>query len=368
MYYDVNQNPNIFPASKSYRPQTQIRGDPSLTQMNKHFRDVATQQQNNQSSMFLQQNGSSNLSNSSFVGSRALRSQMSQPKPGSMSYADIQSNYQETGNFIDENQINPEYSDHAQQQFSSGPQFQQYQPNGNASNNARNDASVPVALQINDLAQKQHAPMAYPNVYMPQPFFQLPQKNLIADPDPNYLSIDSQDRDRTKYPNPNQYTIPLVTSDTSAQGSVPGCRYKNIIEIELLSAVIPNTMGMGMNVLDEIYLILEIDEIDNEVFDASNHNLKRGFKLMFCTLDGTNKWLRLDGDISAPLVKRFYPKPKASLDRISIRILKRDGTPFNFGTDLSLPAEVNPLIQNSWTFKITQQITDINSAIGQRNI
>lgn len=343
VYHDVHQNPNIYPPSRSYRPQTQIRGDPNLNQMNQNFRNITSQQQNNEMGMMLQQNGSTNLANSSFVGSRALRAKLSQPKPGSLSYADIQSNFQESESDNDSNYSERlEHLEHLESLNKYGPE----------------------SLQINDLAQKAHSHMAYPNVYASEPFFQLPQKNLIVDPDPNYLSIDSQDRDRTKYPNPNEYTIPLISSDTSGQGSVPGRRYKNIVEIQILSAVIPNRN----NVLDEIYLILEIDEIDNVVFDSSNHRLSRGFKLMFSTCDGTSKWLRLDDDISAPLVKRFYPKPKASLDRITIRLLRRDGTPFNFGTDNSPPSEVNADLQNSWTFKITQRITDVEEAIGQRNI
>ena len=378
MYYDMNENPNIFPPSKSYRPQTQIRGDPNLVQMNQRFRDMAMQQQNDQNQYLLNQGNSTNLANSSFVGSRALRAQLSQPKPGSMSYAEIESNgdYQDTGDPVYSNTVTPgytdnnaSYNDNVSILGGTDPRLQNTDPHFQGTDPYQNpglpggavDNSI---LQVNDLAQKAHAHQAYPHVFMPQPFFQLPQKNLIVDPDPNYLSVDSHDRDRTKFPNPNEYTIPLISSDASGQGSVPGRRYKNIVSIELVSAVIPNRA----NVMDEIYLILDIDEIDNAVFDASNHNLSRGFKLMFCGCDGTSKWLRLDQDISLPVKKIFYPKPKASFDRISIRILKRDGTPFNFGTDNALPADVNPDLQNSFTFKITQKITDIEQAIGQRNI
>ena len=329
LYYDMNENPNIFPASRSYNPQTQIRDNRNLSDINKRFRDLANQQQEEQDQIFFSTSGN-NLSGTSFAATRAARSiQSLQPQHQEISYANTPSVY-------------------GDQQ----PQQPQQPLNGNE------------ILQVNELNNSAVSTQAYPHVFMPQPFYQLPQKNLIDDPDPDYLSIDSHDRDRTKFPNPNEYTIPLVSSDTNGQGSVPGRRYKNVTSIELISAVIPNRA----NVLDEIYLILDIPEIEEETYHASNHNLSKGFaKLLFCKCDGTLKWLRLDIDLSDPLHKIYYPKPKASLDKITIRLLKRDGTPFNFGTDNSLPADVNLDLQNSFTFKITEKVTDAN-ILGQRNV
>lgn len=356
VYYDVNENPNIFPPSKSYVPQTHVPSNLGLQpHQQPNFRQIATQQNDHQNRMFLQSGGQPNFTNSNYAGinsglsdsreSRASHSQQQsqQPQQPQQSYADLL-NTNATGN------VNPQNRGQTQH-------IQGVHP----SNMLSDPTSI---LQINDNNNHAMTEQAYPHVYMPRPFYQLPQKNLINDPDPNYLSIDSEDRDRTKFANPNMYTIPFVTSDTSGQGNVPGRRYKNVASIELISGVIPNRA----NVLDEIYLILQIDEIEDTTYDASNHNLARGFaKLLFAPCDGTSKWLRLDTDLSDPLYKVFYPKPIASLDRFTIRLLKRDGTPFDFGTDNSLPADVNPDLQNSWTFKITQKVVDV-TPLGQRNV
>jgi hypothetical protein len=332
MYYEVTENPNIFPPSRLYAPQTQS-GQSGQTVDLRRFQDRTQIQEQERRQAFLQYGNQQNLSNTNYA-SRQSREQLSQPRAVN-GYADTPS-------------ISKQHF--AEQQH------------------ATSDTNENTILQSDDVNNHSMIHMSYQNAFTPQPFFQLPQRNLINDPDPSFLSIDSHDRDRTKYPNTNEYTIPFITSETNGinnnRGNVPGKRYKNVIAIDLISAVIPNRA----NILDEIYLILQIDELDDNTYDASNPSLNRGFaKLFFTPVDGTTKWLRIDKDNSDPLHKVFYPKPKASLDRLTIRILKRDGTPFNFGTDNALPADVNPFLQNSWTFRITEKVVNAD-VVGQRNV
>jgi len=323
VYRDINENPNIYPASRGY-----VQTQPFASQ--KQFQDTALLQEQQRQQSFYSTLGPRNLSNTTYAtvpsGSRAAREERSRNPPATTTY-----------------------------------QTQMYNNAGLEGDDS--DGSTVMQTQESDSI---FSHMAYPQVYTPQEFLQLPQKNLINDPDPSYLAIDSEDRDRTKYPNPNVFTIPLVSSDTNGYNlNIPGKRYKNITTIDLVSAVVPNTA----NILDEIYLILHIDELEDNTYDASNPSLSRGFaKLYFTEVTGTTKWLRLDRDMSDPLHKIYYPKPKASLDRITIRILHRDGTPFNFGTDNTLPTPVNPDLQNTWTFRITQKIVNVADAVGQRNI
>lgn len=372
-YYDINENPNIFPPSRSYIPQTQIRGDIDIGGMNRQFRNIAYQQQQNQDDAFFSGLNRNNSVDSNFVMASST------PVVGGvhqLSYANTPSTNNGAPTMFDEERSMQEqqssnynsclgvYHD-TTESFNTGDGTFKNNDNRSTNDSVGGVGAIGNAtLQMNELNNHAMTNMAYPHVYMPQPFYQLPQKNLITDPDPNFLSIDSQDRDRTKYPNPNDYTIPLVSSNTNGQGDVPGRRYKNIVEFELISAIIPNRA----NVMDEIYLILDIPELNDSTYDASNPHLRTGFaKLLFETVDGTSKWLRLDVDNSDPLRKVFYPSPKSSLDRVTIRILKRDGTPFNFGTDNTLPTEPNGDLQNSWTFRVIEKVVDA-TPIGHRNI
>lgn len=332
MYYEVTENPNIFPPSRGYAPQTHPERSGQAVDL-RRFQDRTQIQEQERRQAFLTCGNQQNLSNTNYA-SRQSREQLSQPRSSVNGYADTPSIGKQ--HFVE-----------------------------HTASAGDNENTV---LQSDDVNNHSMVHMSYQNAFTPQPFFQLPQKNLINDPDPSYLAIDSHDRDRTKFANSNEYTIPFLTSETNGtnrnRGNVPGKRYKNVIAIDLISAVIPNRAM----VLDEIYLILQIDELDDNTYDASNPSLNRGFaKLFFTPVSGTTKWLRIDKDNSDPLHKVFYPKPKASLDRLTIRILKRDGTPFNFGTDNALPADVNPDLQNSWTFRITEKVVNAD-VVGQRNV
>lgn len=329
-YFDVNQNHNIFPPSRSYIPQTQIRNDRALDRMNSDFARFVQQQRQTEDNYIIQ----NAHQNQNAVGFDEL-SYASQP-----------------------NEM------HQQNSNSGPPPPQATRPTSNLQQPMAQNQDEDTVLQINHLNDTNYADYSYPHVYMQQPFLQLPQKNLVLEPDAKYLSIDSHERDRTKYPNPNRYSIPLVTSNTNNAINVPGKRYKNIYSIELISARIPNRN----NVLDEIYLILRVKEFDDPSYQANNPNLANGFaKIMFTPCDGTDKWLLLDVDNSDPLLKVFWPSPKSSLDKISIEILKRDGTPFDFGTDTPVNQPVNQDLQNTFSFRIVEKVVDA-TAVGHRNI
>jgi hypothetical protein len=218
-----------------------------------------------------------------------------------------------------------------------------------------------VRLEKSIFGDVQMAGMAYPHVFTNSPFLQPPQSNLILNPKPHYLAIGSADRDRSKDPNVSKYTIPLVGSDNETV-CTPGTEYRNIYSFELVNATIPNIN----NVLCEPHLLFQIEEIQ-DTYDSSNLNCAKSFvKLTFDEKVG--KWLRLDRNFGEPYIKYFYPKPLASLQKLTISIRKLDGTLFNFGADNKPPKAPKPLIQNFFTFKIIEYIPDSVQAIGQRNI
>jgi len=216
-----------------------------------------------------------------------------------------------------------------------------------------------VTLEKNILGDQRMGSYAYPHVYRDRPFMQLPQMNLITSPKPLYLHVDSTDRNRERYPNPSQYVFPLV--DSNSDVDTPGERYRNIYEISLISATVPNISA----VLDRPYLILQIDEIGGH-YDSAGPGCKKAFSKLYFDNPG-GKFLRVDKGIGDPAIRVFYPKPLVSLSRLSISIRNPDGTLFNFGTDTVPPQAANPDLQNSFTFQIITKITDINEAIGHRN-
>lgn len=215
------------------------------------------------------------------------------------------------------------------------------------------------SLQRSVFGEQRLPSYSYPAVYKDEPFMQLPQLNLINNPKPRYLHVDSRNRNRERYPNPNNYVYPLVSSSNDVD--TPGVVYKNVFQIRLTSAVIPNINAP----LDLPYIILAIDEIEG-IYDASTPQCKRAFgKLLFC--GGTGKFLRLDTGISDGIVRTFWPSPLASLSKLSLCWLKPDGSLFNWGTDNAPPNPINEDLQNSLTFEIITEVPDVRQAIGHRN-
>lgn len=191
-----------------------------------------------------------------------------------------------------------------------------------------------------------------------RPFLQPPQENLIESPKPYYLSIESINRDRTKYPSPSEYVFSLVASDT-ANGATR-YSYRNIYEIALESVAIPN----NQTILALPYLLLQIKEVQGH-YDSAHTPTTKAFAKLYLKPQGA--FMRLDKENCEPLVRVFYPAPLASLTKMSISICNPDGTLFNFGTDTAPPTPPNPEIQNSFTFSFKHRVVDVEDAVGHRD-
>ena len=179
-----------------------------------------------------------------------------------------------------------------------------------------------------------------------------PPQALIKDPRDAYITVNSLDRNRTEWPSSSYFRTSLVNSLYRG--------HKNIHSIKLLSAVIPKTN----NVLDEPYLLLQLDEIDGS-YDAVTKPSQLAFtKIYFQPALG--KFLRLDKGVGDPLTHIFWPTPKASLDDLTISIRKYNGEVFDFGEDNG--PQPNPELQTSFTFEITSWTPDAKQIIGHRNI
>lgn len=225
-------------------------------------------------------------------------------------------------------------------------------------------APVGSKIVVTHVDNERMAGNAFPAVFSDDPFFQQPQTNLIVNPVPAYLTIDSRDRDRSLWPNTNQYRIPLVAPDNDLAIMSPNVRYKNIYSISLLSCVVPNDGG----VMFEPYLLLQIDEIDR-VYDSANPASARAFtKLYFKEVCVGSKFFRLDKGVGDPLTKIYWPAPRASLESVTLSFRHPDGTLFDFGPDNALPGPVDPLLQTTITLEIRTFVVDTGKAIGHRNV
>lgn len=217
-----------------------------------------------------------------------------------------------------------------------------------------------VVKQYEDLGESSKA---YPDTFSERPFLQLPQSNLILNPVPFYISIDSRDRNRDSWPQTNHYRVPLVTSSTNPNVKSTGDRLKNIYSIDLLSCVVPNSPGL----FDQPYLLLQIDEIDG-LYDAANTPSTRALtKLYFREASPGGTFLRLDKGVGDPTRRIYWPAPRASLEQLTISFRNYDGTLFDFGPDTTIPTDPNTELQTTITLEIRTFVPDADSALGHRN-
>lgn len=159
-----------------------------------------------------------------------------------------------------------------------------------------------------------------------------------------YLSINSIDRDWTLEPLRFRYSINSMGNSNDFQS-----RYRNIHELSVGRVVIPEEIidKSGLSQLNSIktfhnydfnfaypYLILQIDEI-TDVYDGTNDDVRRGF----CNLIYEQSYRAPNGRgyiILKPMQKEkkiFYPAPLTSFSRLSISILRPNGTLVNDSSD-----------------------------------
>jgi hypothetical protein len=145
----------------------------------------------------------------------------------------------------------------------------------------------------------------------------------------DYFCVNSSDRDTSKYPKVNSYRIDL--NDT----------FKNITSIEIISGSVANKNS----VQNFPYLIVKLDSLDHSTF--SNVNVNKGFALLY--LKATSG-AHVNPELGCLQRNVFLPKtPIASLKSISIKLLKPDGTLFDFG---EASANTDVEFSNSFVFKI----------------
>lgn len=160
----------------------------------------------------------------------------------------------------------------------------------------------------------------------------------------DYLCVNSSDRNTTAYPKVNSYRINFPET------------FRNVYSIEVISASVANQNTP----LDNPYLILKVDGIDHLNF--SNLNINKGFAMLYLK-PTTGAHVQPELGVLQRNV-RYFTTPLASLNSISIEILKPNGQLFDFGES---NGDVTVAYSNSFVFKITTGKRS-QSVLNNRNV
>lgn len=160
-----------------------------------------------------------------------------------------------------------------------------------------------------------------------------------------YISVDSRDRDRTRWPNSNRFEVRLDAPAGYVGAQIPR-GFKNVTRVELINAIFPN----ANHVLSEMYLFLSIPEIEGGM-DTTCGGQRYFAKVVPGSVIGY--YIQSHSDPVERPAKDFLFRG-ARLDKLTLELRTSRGELFDFGGDTN-PANgpPNPLLQTSYTFKIT---------------
>jgi len=165
----------------------------------------------------------------------------------------------------------------------------------------------------------------------------------------HYLAISSASRDTTNYPLHYDFHLNLETV------------YKNVKNVELISAILPNA---PVNILDEPFLSIDIEELNHIDFSPTNVTHKA-----FAVLPLKAPTKASGGFINPELGSIYhttliYHTPLAKLSSLSIKIRDMNGNLFTFGQP---SGTTDKQYQSSFVFKIT--VEEVSRApLNHRNI
>ena len=186
-----------------------------------------------------------------------------------------------------------------------------------------------------------------------------------------YIVVNSNDRNIKKFPTPNEFVIDFAPAPASSGDSPPSGyidrTFHNISKSYLLSVVVLDTSNVsGSSDFGGItfpYLLLQLDELQSNYFGTNIHITKAYAMLIDYVVNGKYKYYNIVGDLSQDTVCKIY-NPRINLNKLTIRLLLPNGTPFNFGD-----SQINDTTNSCITFGIslttiqkTLSTTFLNSA------
>jgi len=151
-----------------------------------------------------------------------------------------------------------------------------------------------------------------------------------------YVTIDSRDRDRTVWSNPNNYAINFQGSSNSSIGRV----FKNVKSIKLISAQFPYISDFNST----RYITLEIEEIGSVSY-GTNITLSKAFAKLKFEDDSIRTLQSNVGKFVSPDIEdtsKIYKKSSLGhLNKMTILFRKPDGSILSFGSDYLASATGN---------------------------
>tara|TARA_Y100000991_G_scaffold213503_1_gene199337 strand:- start:1415 stop:2761 length:1347 start_codon:yes stop_codon:yes gene_type:complete len=168
-----------------------------------------------------------------------------------------------------------------------------------------------------------------------------------------YVTIDSNDRDKEKWKDPNNYQIIFgPTSDSGKNIGYINQIFNNVQSVELIEAIIPRKTKNGTNYDTLPYILLEIPELGS-VYQGTNDFLRKTFsQLVFDNVVGNYRYCSFS---NKKKINKFF-NPRIALNRLTIQFLKPNGEFYNFGdyTEIKDDDGNTEIIPNNiLTFKIT---------------
>lgn len=147
-----------------------------------------------------------------------------------------------------------------------------------------------------------------------------------------YVVIDSKDRDTTKFSTPNEYQIPFAPSNSATTGYIDS-GFQNVVSVELIEALLIDSSS-ETNASDNgstyPYLLLEVEELGG-MFNGTNNQISQSFAMLkkYETQNGYKYYDLMGGTVHERIIRIF--NPQMSLNKMTIRVKKPNGTIFNFG-------------------------------------
>lgn len=180
---------------------------------------------------------------------------------------------------------------------------------------------------------------------------ELPKRTLVSR---EYtMLIDSRDRDRSIFTDPNTFIVKINSGDQS--NSTVNYKYKNIKEIILSTVVLPR------RVTSYPYLILDIEELSNTKMQGTNQSLSKAFSIMVPEHhDNPGDYVNCTVNY-LDFHRHHFDPPLASMPQnLTFKIKQPNGTLADLGVDNSLPLAPKDSVQAFFLFKIICEEEDMH--------
>jgi len=160
-----------------------------------------------------------------------------------------------------------------------------------------------------------------------------------------FITIDSKDRYRKNWPNPNHYQIIFdpINQPLNENTGYISKSFNNVKSVELIEAIIPknNINGTDFNKLP--YIFLDVDELGTN-YQGTNNNISKSFaQLIFNKTIGEFRYCKFKDQNR---IKKLF-NPRIALTKLTIKFVQPNGELYNFGESCFKENCIQENIQNN---------------------